>query len=167
MEETSTTRDALDRTRSRDRIAHFERSWTRRRRRGSSSLSTTMASTKIKTIARLRPHLNGEIDDGVVTVHRDEDGSNAFVSIAQPREQQQRIKFQYVFKFRCDSYTALTLKCSFSSCYGQDSSQTEIYERDVKPLIDNVYSGMVRSTLDGSVNRLIHPLRPSLSSHMA
>jgi len=34
---------------------------------------------------------------------------------------------------------------SFSSCYGHDSRQEDIFERDVRPLIDVVYSGAVRS----------------------
>ncbi len=35
----------------------------------------------------------------------------------------------------------------FSSCYGHDSRQEDIFEADVKPLIDVVYSGSVRSLL--------------------
>jgi len=31
----------------------------------------------------------------------------------------------------------------FSSCYGHDSRQEDIYETDVRPLIDVVYSGAV------------------------
>jgi hypothetical protein len=34
---------------------------------------------------------------------------------------------------------------SFSSCYGHDSRQEDIFEADVRPLIDVVYSGSVRS----------------------
>jgi len=36
---------------------------------------------------------------------------------------------------------------SFSSCYGHDSRQEDIFEADVRPLIDVVYSGSVRSLL--------------------
>jgi hypothetical protein len=32
---------------------------------------------------------------------------------------------------------------SFSSCYGHDSRQEDIFEADVRPLIDVVYSGAV------------------------
>jgi kinesin family protein 22 len=32
----------------------------------------------------------------------------------------------------------------FTSCYDQHSTQEEIFERDVKPMIDVVYSGVVR-----------------------
>lgn len=32
----------------------------------------------------------------------------------------------------------------FTSCYDQDSTQEEIFEQDVRPLIDVVYSGVVR-----------------------
>ena len=35
----------------------------------------------------------------------------------------------------------------FSSCYGHDSRQEDIFEADVKPLIDVVYSGSVSSLL--------------------
>jgi hypothetical protein len=31
----------------------------------------------------------------------------------------------------------------FSSCYGHDSRQEDIFEADVRPLIDVVYSGAV------------------------
>jgi kinesin family member 22 len=34
---------------------------------------------------------------------------------------------------------------SFSSCYGHDSRQEDIFEADVRPLIDVVYSGAVGS----------------------
>ena len=32
----------------------------------------------------------------------------------------------------------------FTSCYDQDSTQDDIFEQDVRPLIDVVYSGVVR-----------------------
>jgi hypothetical protein len=34
----------------------------------------------------------------------------------------------------------------FSSCYGHDSRQEDIFETDVKPLIEVVYSGAVSRT---------------------
>ena len=36
----------------------------------------------------------------------------------------------------------------FSSCYGHDSRQEDIFETDVRPLIDVVYSGAVGSLLN-------------------
>ena len=39
----------------------------------------------------------------------------------------------------------------FSSCYGHDSRQEDIFETDVRPLIDVVYSGSV-----GSLRRTSH-----------
>jgi hypothetical protein len=36
---------------------------------------------------------------------------------------------------------------SFSSCYGHDSRQEDIFESDVRPLVDVVYSGSVGSLL--------------------
>ena len=34
--------------------------------------------------------------------------------------------------------------CSFSSCYGESSTQQEIFDRDVEPLIQLAFSGVVR-----------------------
>lgn len=39
---------------------------------------------------------------------------------------------------------SLIFLCRFTSCYDQDSTQDEIYHNDVEPLIDVVYSGVVR-----------------------
>ena len=36
-----------------------------------------------------------------------------------------------------------TVLRSFSSCYGHDSRQEDIFEADVRPLVDVVYSGAV------------------------
>lgn len=32
---------------------------------------------------------------------------------------------------------------SFSSCYGQDATQEDIYDNDVRPLLDVLYNGVV------------------------
>ena len=45
-------------------------------------------------------------------------------------------------KFKFDA--GLTVLSRFSSCYGQESTQEEIFRNDVEPLIDVVYSGVVR-----------------------
>ncbi|KAH8106540.1 kinesin-domain-containing protein [Phellopilus nigrolimitatus] len=79
-------------------------------------------SSKIRIAARLRPQIAGEINDGAVAVQRDDSGS--FINVMHPRDHSQRFKFP------------------FSSCYGEDSTQDEIYENDVKPLLDVVYSGV-------------------------
>jgi kinesin family protein 22 len=49
----------------------------------------------------------------------------------------------FVFQFQASS--AVTYYSTrFTSCYDQDSTQEEIFEQDVRPLIDVVYSGVVR-----------------------
>lgn len=32
----------------------------------------------------------------------------------------------------------------FKSCYGQNSTQEEVFEKDVRPLLSNVFRGLVR-----------------------
>ncbi|KAF9528644.1 P-loop containing nucleoside triphosphate hydrolase protein [Crepidotus variabilis] len=92
-----------------------------------------MSIHKVKIITRLRPRINGEIDDdSVQVVHASDNTSSSssstantsFISVPNPRDPTQ------IFKF------------PFSSCYGQDSNQTEIYTNDVEPLLDVVYSGV-------------------------
>ncbi|KAG6819786.1 hypothetical protein H0H93_008701 [Arthromyces matolae] len=83
-----------------------------------------MASAKIKIIARLRPRLNNELDDGSVQVVHNSDDGGSLVSVINPRDTTQ------VFKF------------PFSSCYDQISTQDEIFINDVQPMIDVVYSGV-------------------------
>ena len=80
-------------------------------------------ATKIRIAARLRPNIPGEIIDNAVGIEDDETGS--FVTMTHPRDNTQRFKFP------------------FSSCYGPDSSQEEIYANDVKPLLDIVFGGVV------------------------
>ena len=80
-------------------------------------------ATKIRIAARLRPSLPGEVRDDAVNVLNDETGS--FITMVHPRDPSQHFKFP------------------FSSCYGQDSRQEEIYMNDVKPLLDVVLTGVV------------------------
>ncbi|OCB88535.1 kinesin-domain-containing protein [Sanghuangporus baumii] len=84
--------------------------------------STTSMATKIRIAARLRPNIPGEILDDAVGVENDENG--AFVTMTHPRDASQRFKFP------------------FSSCYGPDSTQDELYLNDVKPLLDVVLGGV-------------------------
>ncbi|KAF9010276.1 P-loop containing nucleoside triphosphate hydrolase protein [Cyathus striatus] len=88
---------------------------------------------KIKIAARLRPRIQGEIDDNSVKIcHTSDDSvgsssstrSNSFICVTNPRDTSQ------VFKF------------PFSSCYDENTSQEEIFQNDVDPLIDVVYSGV-------------------------
>ncbi|PPQ74075.1 hypothetical protein CVT24_012945 [Panaeolus cyanescens] len=90
------------------------------------------ATHKVKIAARLRPKIQGEIDDDSIKVVHASDNSGgstsssggSFISVPNPRDPTQ------IFKF------------PFSSCYDQDSSQEEIYYNDVEPLLDVVYSGV-------------------------
>ncbi|KAF8623194.1 hypothetical protein AX17_007517 [Amanita inopinata Kibby_2008] len=80
---------------------------------------------KVRIAARLRPKIQGEVNDDLVQVHRSEDGtSTSCITVVNPRDTTQ------VFKF------------PFSSCYNQESTQQQIFETDVKPLLDVVYSGV-------------------------
>ncbi|PFH48968.1 hypothetical protein AMATHDRAFT_5329 [Amanita thiersii Skay4041] len=85
-----------------------------------------MASHKVRIAARLRPRIQGEVDDESVQVHRaSDDGTDqSFITVVNPRDTTQ------IFKF------------PFSSCYGKDSTQEEIFENDVRPLLDVVYNGV-------------------------
>lgn len=54
---------------------------------------------KVKIAARLRPRINGEIDDGSVqVVHNsgEASGAGSFISVANPRDPTQVFKFSYV-----------------------------------------------------------------------
>lgn len=93
-----------------------------------------MATHKVKIAARLRPKIQGELDDDSVQIHHPTDNTGgsssslalgvSYISVTNPRDPSQ------VFKF------------PFSSCYGQNSNQEEIFRNDVEPLIDVVYSGV-------------------------
>ncbi|KAF8137524.1 P-loop containing nucleoside triphosphate hydrolase protein [Boletus edulis] len=82
-----------------------------------------MTSHKINIAARLRPRLDNELDDeGIQITHTP--GGPSCISVPNPRDLSQ------VFNF------------PFTSCYDQSSTQEEIFEQDVRPLIDVVYSGV-------------------------
>ncbi|RDB30648.1 Kinesin-like protein KIF22 [Hypsizygus marmoreus] len=92
-----------------------------------------MATAKIKIAARLRPRLGGElVDDSVKVEHPSNEtgessssgSSGSIISVTNPRDPTQ------VFKF------------PFSSCYDQSATQEEIFQNDVQPMIDVVYSGV-------------------------
>ncbi|KAG9313403.1 P-loop containing nucleoside triphosphate hydrolase protein [Chiua virens] len=82
-----------------------------------------MASHKIKIAARLRPRLENELDDEGIQITHTPDGPS-YISVPNPRDLSQ------VFNF------------PFTSCYDQSSTQEQIFEQDVRPLIDVVYSGV-------------------------
>ncbi|KAG1805308.1 P-loop containing nucleoside triphosphate hydrolase protein [Suillus subaureus] len=80
---------------------------------------------KIKIAARLRPRIEHEIDDQGIQITHDEEGEGpSWICVPNPRDVTQ------IFRF------------PFTSCYDQDSTQGDIFEQDVRPLIDVVYSGV-------------------------
>ncbi|KAH7919038.1 kinesin-domain-containing protein [Leucogyrophana mollusca] len=81
-------------------------------------------SHKIKIAARLRPRIHDEIDDDGVSITHSNDGRPSQISVANPRDPTQ------IFNF------------PFTSCYDQSSTQEELFENDVQPLINVVYSGV-------------------------
>ncbi|KAI0087443.1 P-loop containing nucleoside triphosphate hydrolase protein [Irpex rosettiformis] len=80
-------------------------------------------SYRVKIAARLRPPITNEINDEGVQVQLADNGVS-YISVPNPRDVSQ------IFKF------------PFTSCYGHDSTQEEIFDNDVRPLIDIVYSGV-------------------------
>ncbi|KAH7912354.1 P-loop containing nucleoside triphosphate hydrolase protein [Hygrophoropsis aurantiaca] len=82
-------------------------------------------SQKIKIAARLRPRIHDEIDDsGINITHSSDPTIPSTISVTNPRDPSQ------IFNF------------PFTSCYDQLSTQEEIFQRDVQPLINVVYSGV-------------------------
>ncbi|KAJ8594963.1 kinesin-domain-containing protein [Rhizopogon salebrosus TDB-379] len=80
---------------------------------------------KIKIAARLRPRLEHEIDDqGIQITHDQDEEGPSWICVPNPRDVTQ------VFRF------------PITSCHDQDSRQEDIFEQDVRPLIDVVYSGV-------------------------
>ncbi|KAH9848323.1 P-loop containing nucleoside triphosphate hydrolase protein [Lenzites betulinus] len=82
-----------------------------------------MSFSRVRIAARLRPPIPGEQHDNAIRVRRDTDALSAII-VDNPRDPSQ------------------TFNYPFSSCYDEHSSQQEIFERDVKPLIDLAFSGM-------------------------
>ncbi|KAI0070320.1 kinesin-domain-containing protein [Panus rudis PR-1116 ss-1] len=83
-----------------------------------------MASARrINIVTRVRPPILNETDDKGVRIQRGEDGKH-WVLVNNPRDLAQ------VFKY------------SFSACYGPDSTQEEIFDNEVQPMIDAVFEGM-------------------------
>ncbi|PIL26656.1 hypothetical protein GSI_11281 [Ganoderma sinense ZZ0214-1] len=81
-----------------------------------------MSYSRVKIAARLRPAIPGEPHDNAIRVVHSDSGSA--ISVDNPRDPSQ------------------TFKYPFSSCYDQSSTQDQIFDRDVKPLLDLVFSGV-------------------------
>ncbi|KAL0068316.1 hypothetical protein AAF712_004703 [Marasmius tenuissimus] len=89
---------------------------------------------KVRIIARLRPRIEGEVDDGAIQVCHPADNSSSSTSFSTPGT-------SYISVPNPRDPTEL-FKYPFSSCYDQASTQEEVFERDVLPLMDIVYSGV-------------------------
>ncbi|KAG7085767.1 hypothetical protein E1B28_003308 [Marasmius oreades] len=90
---------------------------------------------KVRIVARLRPRIDGEVDDGAIQVcHPSDNTSSSFssasgagasyISVPNPRDPTELFKYP------------------FSSCYDQTSTQEELFENDVSPLMNVVYEGV-------------------------
>ncbi|EMD35265.1 hypothetical protein CERSUDRAFT_116069 [Gelatoporia subvermispora B] len=79
--------------------------------------------SKIKVATRIRPQLEGEQTDGGIRAVRD-GPERSHIAVNNPRVPSQ------VFTF------------PFASCYDENSTQEEIFERDILPLLDAVYNGI-------------------------
>ncbi|KAJ2002302.1 hypothetical protein GGI04_003393 [Coemansia thaxteri] len=77
------------------------------------------AGHKIKVVCRVRPFLKTERADDAVAVE-----PNNVLRVSNPRDNTKDVKF------------------NFDSCYGPDADQATIYQRDVRPLVETIFSGM-------------------------
>ena len=109
----------------------------------------SMSTHKVKIIARLRPKIHGELDDDSVKIIHTSDNngdrlaaSGSFVTVPNPRDPTQIFKFPLAYFLHIITLAYQFIR--FSSCYDQNSTQEAIYHSDVKPLIDVIYSGIVR-----------------------
>ncbi|KAK9723293.1 hypothetical protein K7432_002040 [Basidiobolus ranarum] len=73
---------------------------------------------KVNVVCRVRPFLPHEESDGSVTV----EGNS--IAIVNQRNKSENLKY------------------SFDSCYGPDAKQRTIFDKDVKPLIQNIFKGL-------------------------
>ncbi|EPQ52051.1 kinesin-domain-containing protein [Gloeophyllum trabeum ATCC 11539] len=77
---------------------------------------------KVKIAARLRPRIGAELEDDSIQVVNEDGGS--CICVVNPRDPNSYFRFP------------------FSSCYDQSSTQEEIFENDVRPLIDVAFHGV-------------------------
>ncbi|KZO89712.1 kinesin-domain-containing protein [Calocera viscosa TUFC12733] len=81
-----------------------------------------MGSTKVIVAVRCRPFLPNEEQDDVVKVSAPaEDGADGFVSVLNSKNTREEFRFK--------------------SCWDQSSTQEEIFERDVRPILEQAFSG--------------------------
>lgn len=105
-----------------------------------------MATQRIRVAARIRPLLAGEIDDDYLQVFGAADKSssstNSGTSCIITKNQGSDWS-----KFPCVDVLLkaflLNILSRFTSCYDASSTQEEIFQNDVQPLIDVIYSGII------------------------
>ncbi|GAB5587114.1 hypothetical protein Unana1_02014 [Umbelopsis nana] len=101
------------------------------------SIKKNGVDEKVKVVCRVRPFLDHEAPDDSVLVEGNE------IKITNQRNQSEIVSFRQVSLYMCiTTNMQITMRCRFSSCHGPDSTQAEIYEHDVQPLIDRVFSGV-------------------------
>ncbi|KAG2175258.1 hypothetical protein INT44_007746 [Umbelopsis vinacea] len=82
------------------------------------SIKKTGVDEKVKVVCRVRPFLDHEAPDDSTAVEGSE------IKITNQRNTNEIVSFR------------------FSSCHGPEAKQVDIYEQDVQPMIDKVFSGM-------------------------
>ncbi|KAH8551435.1 the motor domain of kinesin family member 22 [Umbelopsis sp. PMI_123] len=82
------------------------------------SIKKNVVDEKVKVVCRVRPFLEHEAPDDSVAVEGCE------IKITNQRNTNEIVSFR------------------FSSCHGPEAMQAEIYEQDVQPMIDKVFSGV-------------------------
>jgi len=104
-----------------------------------------MSTYKIAISARLRPRLPSEQVDDSIHVFQDDNAGGSYVVVTNPRDPSQVFKFPYVDETLSWGPSARSQNGydRFTSCYDQDSTQEQIFARDVSPMIDVVFSGVV------------------------
>ncbi|KAJ1932077.1 hypothetical protein EC988_009575, partial [Linderina pennispora] len=77
------------------------------------------AEHKIKVVCRVRPFLEAEQPDDSVSVE-----PNNVLRVTNPRDASKDVEF------------------NFDACYGPGETQEAIYQNDVEPLVDTIFTGM-------------------------
>lgn len=97
-------------------------------------------SSAISVSARLRPWMKGEAQDDCISISETGD------AIIVKEGTKGGLKFPCVFcVLRC-FFRRDIADCrvqSFKSCYGQNATQEQIFEKEVRPLLDMVFKGLV------------------------
>ncbi|TCD65385.1 hypothetical protein EIP91_002749 [Steccherinum ochraceum] len=81
-----------------------------------------MSGRQIKILARIRPSINSEAEDDGLNIVRE--NGKSYIVVSNPKDPSRTSTFP------------------FTSCYGPDSNQEEIFTNEVDSMIDVVYSGI-------------------------